>query len=333
MKRIFLVFFTALLAGVIFFYFWGSSATLSIETYNKIYKFDDTSLTQKDTFSILTYNLGYLSGMTNNLPLERTDTFFSQNLNSATRLIQQLQPDIIAFQEIDFDAHRSFHVNQMLEISQKNQFPYAAQAINWDKTYVPFPYWPFSLHFGKVVSGQAVLSVYPILKNEIHVLAKPEENPFYYNAFYLDRLAQLSVVEINKQPLVIINVHLEAFHSNTRNIQVKKLLELFHVYSEKYPVILCGDFNSTPPNASDPWQDDHVIQTLLADYQMEMAIGLSENQQNENRYFTFSSASPSKRIDYFFYNPKFIQFIDARVVSEAGTISDHLPVRMKFTLR
>lgn len=333
MKRIFLVFITVLLAGVIFFYFWGSSSTLSSESYYQIHKLDNASKRNQDTLSIITYNLGYLSGMTNNLPLERTDTFFSNNLSAAIRLFDHMQPDIIAIQEIDFDADRSFNTNQMMEISHQNHFPYAAQAINWDKTYVPFPYWPIRLHFGKVVSGQAVLSNFPILKNEIHVLAKPEENPFYYNAFYLDRLAQLTVVEINKSPLIIINVHLEAFHSSTRDIQVKKLLELFHLYSEKYPVILCGDFNSTPPNASDPWQEDHVIQTLLADYQMEMAMGLSDNQQNESQYFTFSSESPSKRIDYFFYNPKFVQFIDAQVITEAGTISDHLPVEMKFVLR
>ena len=335
MKRVLWSFLVALISGVVFFFFWGSSTNIHQDAYAEIEVSTSTATPYQlgDTLSIMTYNLGYLSGMTNNLPLERTETLFSNHLTQATALIQQTQPDIIAFQEIDFDADRSFNVDQLSALSTAHTFTSNARAINWDKRYVPFPYWPISLQFGKVVSGQALLSRFSITDNEIYTLVKPEGNPFYYNAFYIDRLAQVSTVQIGKKSLIVINVHLEAFHADTRDIQIRTVLKLFHQYSEKYPVILCGDFNSTPPYIAQPWQDDHVIQTLLADYQMEMAIGLEENNKNEADYFTFSSETPTKRIDYFFYNPKFVQFIDARVVHEAGTISDHLPVSMRFVLR
>ena len=52
-----------------------------------------------------------------------------------------------------------------------------AYAVNWDKRYVPFPYWPPVVHFGEMLSGQGVLSKFPILMNKKIVLQKPEENP------------------------------------------------------------------------------------------------------------------------------------------------------------
>ena len=334
MKNLLKLFFLAIIVFVIGFFFWGSSSTLSDNEYSAIYGNSNESINQRtDTFSIVTYNLGYLSGMTNNKAVDRTADFFTANLAQSVKLFNSLKPDFIAFQEIDFDATRSYNVDQMKEIATQNNYKFYAKAVNWDKQYVPFPYWPISQQFGKIVSGQAVLSKYPITQNAITSLIKPEGNPFYYNAFYLDRLAQVTQVKLNKTTLFIINVHLEAFDPETRNTQIKTVLGLYHQYSEKFPVILCGDFNSTPPGATNPWQDDHVIQTMLADFQTEMAINMEANKETESDFYTFNSESPDKRIDYFFYNPKFIKILDARVLTEAKQISDHLPVWMKFTLR
>tara|TARA_R110002050_G_scaffold204327_1_gene339647 strand:+ start:138788 stop:139603 length:816 start_codon:yes stop_codon:yes gene_type:complete len=271
--------------------------------------------------------------MTNNKAVDRSEKMYTTNLNHSISLFNKMAPDLIAFQEIDFDADRSYNRNQMEAIANSIPYPYSAAAVNWDKRYVPFPYWPISQQFGKIVSGQAVLSKFPIVENTIHKLVKPEGNPFYYNAFYLDRLAQITRINIGKNDLILINVHLEAFHAETRDTQIKTVLGIVHQYSEQNPVILCGDFNSTPPGVSNPYQNDHVIQALLADFQLEMAINMDANKNDESAYFTFNSENPDKRIDYFFYNPKFIKFLDARVLTEAEQISDHLPVWMKFVIR
>ena len=334
MKKGLLSFVLLLVVFVTGFFFWGSSSTLSDGNYSDISEMKEpVSVQNTDTFSMVTFNIGYLSGMTNNKAVDRTAKLFDDKLNKSIHLFQSLQPDFIAFQEIDFDGDRSFNVNQMQELSAQIPYNYAAKAVNWDKRYVPFPYWPISQQFGKVVSGQAVLSQYKITENEIVTLVKPEGNPFYYNAFYLDRLAQVTKIKIGNKDLIIINVHLEAFHGETRDIQIKTVVGILHQYSEKHPVILCGDFNSTPPGATKPWQKDNVIKTLLADYQIEMAIGMNENKTNESSYYTFNSETPDRRIDYFFYNPKFIKVLDTRVLKESEQISDHLPVWMKFVLR
>ena len=334
LKRIVPGFFISLLAFIGVFYLWGSSSTQDSNSYASIAINNSIVPTApKDTLSIVTFNLGYLSGMTNNIAVDRSPTLFDQNLAHTIDLFHSVQPDFIAFQEIDFDSDRSFNVNQLQEITTQHPYTYAASAVNWDKTYVPFPYWPISQQFGKILSGQGLVSHYEIGSNKIIPLVKPKDNPFYYNAFYLDRLAQVSIIKVGTTELIIINVHLEAFHANTRDEQIKTVLREFHKYSETNPVILCGDFNSTPPNASMPYQEDHVISTILADYQIEMAINMEENKLNESEYFTFNSDQPTKRIDYIFYNPKFIQILDARVLTESKQISDHLPVWMKFALR
>lgn len=319
--------------AVITFFFWGSSNTLKPGSNNWIAENESLTSSYNDTFSLVTYNLGYLSGMTNNKPVERSPKLFHSNMENVIQLFNQIKPNFIAFQEIDFDADRSFNVNQFEEILTQNNFKFGAASVNWDKQYVPFPYWPVSNQFGKVVSGQGILSDYEVAQNEVITLIKPEQNPFYYNAFYLDRLVQVSKIKLPKNELVIMNLHLEAFHWETRDEQIKTVLKEFHKYSEDYPVLLCGDFNSTPPGASFQYQKDHVIQTLLNDYQIEMAINLEENKTHEKDYYTFNSDYPDRRIDYIFYNPKFIEVLDARVLTEAGQISDHLPVWMLFKFR
>lgn len=316
------------------FFFWGSAPAHSTDEYQEIIEITDfSSPLAKDTASIITFNVGYLSGMTNNRAVDRTENLFNTHLKQSLQVLQSLSPDFIAFQEIDFGSDRSYQIDQLSEYQQEMKFPFAAKAVNWDKTYVPFPYWPVSQQFGEIYSGQAVLSNYPIIGMDVIPLVKPEDNPFYYNAFYLDRIIQVAKVKVGKTEMVIINLHLEAFHANTRDVQIKTVLGEVHKYSEKYPVLLVGDFNSTPPGASFPYQDDHVIKTLLSDFQLEMAIGMDEYKNNETTHFTFPSDSPDRRLDYIFYNPKFVQIIEARVVHESKQVSDHLPVYMKFALR
>ena len=56
---------------------------------------------------------------------------------------------------------------------------------------MPFPYGLPSVNFGKVVSGQSILSKYSLSDYSRIVLERVEDNPFYRDAFYLDRLVQV----------------------------------------------------------------------------------------------------------------------------------------------
>lgn len=150
-----------------------------------------TTEVHDSVFRIMSYNIGYMSGMTNNEPVRPERTLYESNLASGLRFLDAIDADIIAFQEIDYGSQRSYEIDQEKEIADKLHYPYVARAVNWDKKYVPFPYWPISVHFGKVLSGQSVLSKFPILQQSVDTLSKVASAPFYYNAYYLERLAQV----------------------------------------------------------------------------------------------------------------------------------------------
>jgi mRNA deadenylase 3'-5' endonuclease subunit Ccr4 len=167
MKKIITFITILLVVFVISFYFWAKTANLNQEDYVEVVQFRNTSaIPLQDTFSLMTYNIGYLSGMTNNLPVYRSEELYSSNLKYAAELFSEESPDIITFQEIDYHSSRSYFVNQFDELGKLGSFSEGASVVNWDKTYVPFPYWPIKYHFGEILSGQAVFSNADILSNE-----------------------------------------------------------------------------------------------------------------------------------------------------------------------
>ncbi|NQW35378.1 MAG: endonuclease/exonuclease/phosphatase family protein [Flavobacteriales bacterium] len=303
------------------FFFWGSSSVHPLKEKSIIINTETKNSSANDSiFSIATYNIGYLSGMTNNLPVAKPKSLFDNNLLKVKSVLAPLNIDILAFQEIDFESARSYDVNQQLEIA-KLGYPFIGQTVNWDKRYVAFPYWPLSMHFGRIYSGQSVLSQYPITSQERIILDAVADAPFYRTAFYLDRLAQVDKININGKTVVVINVHLEAFDKPTRDIQTKKMLAIYNRYKDSYPTLLVGDFNS----------DIKFTDASIAPIINSPDIGIAAYKIPYPN--TFNSINPSKRIDYILYNKNFIEEINSRVLTEMGDASDHLPLMMTFKLK
>ncbi len=322
-----------LVVSITVFYFWASSSTLPANKLSEIINEPDPTPPppHSDTFTIMTYNTGYLSGMTNNRPIETEKKFFDTNMNTFLQLLDEIKPDILATQEIDFDSKRSFYVNQSQTIARNTDLKFTAVAVNWDKRYVPFPYWPPSVHFGKVISGQAVLSRRPIVSAERVVLIKPLDKPFFYNALYLDRLVQVVKIEIEDKTLIVLNVHLEAFGHETRERQAQTVLDIYRTYKDDYPVILLGDFNCLPPDAE---QKENFIDEPGIDYHYDKTINFFLNEKSlkpaELNTFTFPSNKPTRKLDYIFYNHKKITLVNTYAPEIVS--SDHLPVIMEFSL-
>lgn len=315
-------FLSLLIIAFIIFFFWASSSTLNESEYAKtiIYKYDN-AIDNDSIFSIVTYNIGYLSGMTNNRPIPKPKELFDTNLEKVLTEIIKVNPDIITFQEIDYNASRSYNINQQNQIAALG-YNYVAEAVNWDKTYVPFPYWPPAIHFGKVVSGQSIISKYPLKEHQRIVLERVADAPFYRDALYIDRLAQVVKVTLNKQDVMLINVHLEAFDAQTRANQFEEVLTLFNQYKENYPTILLGDFNSRARDKN------AIIQKMFAMNDVGNAAFNKENPTN-----TFDTKKPFERIDYIFYTKNSIEYISGKVLTAFGQASDHFPVTMSFKLK
>ena len=321
LKNVFKIIAVLLVVTIVFF-LWASSSTMDEKKYQQLVTNQFKKPSNKDSiYSIVTYNIGYLSGMTNNLPVAKPKELFDKNLENVIEEIKAVNPDIIAFQEIDYGASRSYEINQQNEIA-KLGYNYISQSVNWDETYVPFPYWPPTIHFGKVVSGQSIISKYLLKNDKRIVLERVKNNPFYRDAFYLERLAQVVTVELEGKEVILINVHLEAFDAQTRANQFEEVLTIFNKYKTTHPTILLGDFNSEARS------EKAIIQKIFA---MDNVGNAAFNVLNiEN---TFNSKDPFQRIDYIFYTEKTIEYISGKVLTQFGEASDHLPVEMKFKLK
>jgi endonuclease/exonuclease/phosphatase family metal-dependent hydrolase len=310
-------------------FLWASASLRPTLAPAEVKRYAAAPAAARDTLTVMTYNIGYLSGMTNNRPVARTQDSFSSNLEAAVRIIDRARPDIIGFQEIDFGAARSFGVHQLDTLAMRGGYAAAAQAVNWDKRYVPFPSANPFMQFGRMASGQAVLSRYPIRTHERVVLERPA-TLFVYDAFYLDRLAQVVEVEAG-QPMVLINVHLEAFDRATRERQAAVVRDLYRQYRADYPVLLLGDFNSRLP--ADP-SDDRTLATLLEiDGLAEAFPDSLYRTQDTAAYGTYPSPEPSRKIDHIFYDARRFEVVEAYIVTGPDQPSDHRAVVARFVMR
>lgn len=332
--------------AIAIFYVWASASTQNPLTYAETVSYADPSEIKEgiatdpeQDYTIVSYNIGYLSGLANNTTEKLERSFYDKNLRRAIAAIKSVNPDIVAFQEIDFSSKRSYGVNQVEAIARATQLYNGATVTSWDKNYVPFPYWPPTAHFGKILSGQAILTNLwlPIQENRRFVLEQVADKPFFYKAFYLDRLAQVTQITLIDQPVIVINVHLEAFEEQTRVNQTKFVRELAEDYAKTHPVIVVGDFNSALNRSTfvsaegDTHQENQFsIKEMLASEKLAPAVPPSEwNGKN----VTFPADKPEYKLDYMFYTPSTIEVLETSVVAAAGESSDHLPIAMRFRLK
>lgn len=326
-----------LVVSVVVFYVWASLPVHDDASYNQIRTYDAQPLRAlPDTFSVATYNIGYLSGMANNRPIRESQAFYASNLESARELLHRMNADIIGFQEIDFGSRRSYDYHQMDSLAVSGGYAYGAMAANWDVRYVPFPYGVPRVNFGRIFSGQAVLSRLPISAHERIVLDMPP-NPFWYNAFYLDRLAQ--VVYFDTDPrIAAINVHLEAFHRETREEQATELLAMVDSLASDYAILLFGDFNAIP---SELYREDVVTGSeaeqrrgertmeLLTSHDILDAAYTSDLLADETS-LTFPADEPRIKIDHVLYDTRYFRLVDVIVLDAEGPPADHRPVLASF---
>jgi len=314
------------LAGVVAFFLWASSGRLPAEDLAQVRTYPTTpDATVPDTLTVTTYNIGYLSGMTNNEPVVRPDSLFHANMAQAVGFLRAVRPDIIGMQEIDFGGARVAYVHQLDTLATRLGYPTAAQAVNWDERYLPFPYGRPAVNFGRTLSGQAVVSRFPVVQHVRNVLPRSPQ-PFYREAFYLDRLAQVAVVDLGGPSLVVINVHLEAFNIGTRQDQARRVNRLYRrLAGAGVPTLLLGDFNSRLSDAESASRD-RTMWHLLDDTDLRPADTTGQA--------TYPADAPTRPIDYIFYSPRFFQSIDAqRWCGTPNPPSDHCAVTATFRLR
>ncbi|HBF13938.1 MAG TPA: hypothetical protein DDW49_11230 [Deltaproteobacteria bacterium] len=334
MQTIFLtlLFFTGILSASIF---WAASPNgLAFEESGLITEKEfEAPLPQPQSLKIITYNIGYASGITNNQAIHWPREEIEKNLNEIAQNLKKENADIIGLQELDFDSKRTHGINQMEFLQQALKLPYAAYVITWNKRYLPWPYWPVKIHYGRMVSGQAVLSRYPITKQDILAYPKPASNAFWYNWFYLDRKVQKLNIQIKEKNISLWHAHLEAFDPKTCLEQAQALSQNIQKENLTHSLLI-GDLNSVSfvkIPLSSPFNKGGKRGILEERKQaLEWILNnTSLKNAEEEPFYTMPSWEPIKKIDHILHGPGFTA---QNISSFSSLASDHLSLIVQLTI-
>lgn len=237
---------------------------------------------ESSTLRVMTYNIHHGEGLDGRIDLERI-----------AALIKQEKADIVSLQEVDRGVLRT----------QRRDLPAELSKLTGMNVY-----FDGNLKYQGGDYGNAVLTRFPILQstNTHYKMLEPNEHR---------GVIQL-VLDVNGRKLLLMNTHLD-FHPNgmaERLLHVQTMKELIDSY--KLPVIVCGDFNSTP---------DSKTHSAMKQYLRDTWEVVGKGRGN-----SFSSDHPSKRIDYLWISSE-LQPVQAWLPKT--TASDHLPVVAEFRLR
>ena len=231
------------------------------------------------TLRLLTYNIKHGLGNDGRIDLERS-----------AAVIKTLAPDLVALQEVDNSVERTGGIDQARRLGELT----GMHAVFGD-----------FMEYQGGHYGMAILSRYPIVGTQNHRLPAGEEPR--------SALAARVKVDDSGREIVFVGIHLY----NTleeRLCQAKRVLDA--MADETAPVILAGDFNSTP---------DSAVMSLIRG-------GWALPEKGEDR-LTFSSDDPRREIDFIAYRPsELFEILEHRVIDEP-IASDHRPVLLVVRMR
>jgi endonuclease/exonuclease/phosphatase family metal-dependent hydrolase len=224
------------------------------------------------------------------------NTYREVNPQTVARIIEGLDVDIVALQEVDAENDDGDNHNQAKTI---------AETLNMD--YVFFPVEDNGLH----AFGLAVLSRFPIRDH------------------YFTRLPSLSATLIPRKrgairallhtpagPIHLFNTHLSVYKWEQRK-QMKMLLdsEWLSSVTDNKPAILCGDLNAGSFSRT---------YRRVANYLTDVQKALDDPWLPKP---TFHARSPFLRIDHMFISRHFTpRKVDVAINPDTRTASDHLPL-------
>lgn len=290
------------------------------------------------TISVVAWNIHYGGGATLEVGRVQSRDEVIQSLDAIAAYIRKWDPDIVALQEVDRDAIRSYGINQLEWLREATGMPYAAWTPTWDARWVPSPGLDPDRQIGRVHSGQGVLSKFPLTTATRHALPQPPANGWVYNRFYLHRALLETHAQLGPDLSVrIVNAHLEAFHPDNRQAHAELTAELL-TGGPKHTLFL-GDMNCTPPEAAvrkafadEPETDmsnDRTIQILRDIPDLSEVVPASVYEAHEAAWWTFPAHEPNRRLDYIFHGSG-LTLATAHVPQMADPPSDHLPVLATF---
>lgn len=295
-----------------------------------------TTSTGARTLRVVVWNIAWAYGWgSEGSGSKKPPEHFEAALDRMGAVLRAAKPDLVLMQEVDFGAARSYRTHQAKALAEKAGLGWYAEAVSWDANYLPFPYWPPEDHYGRILSGGAVLSRFPLKKNVVELYPKPEDNSFVYNLGYVFRYLQRVEVELDDQTTVpVFNAHLDAFSPKNRQAHAGHIARVLSEVDN--PLAIFGaDLNTVPPESTmrsgypDEPKTDHADDVTLPRLRSvdgwQEALTEEAYLADEASYFTFPAHAPNRKLDYLFTGSGY-EVVDFHVLKDAGDVSDHLPI-------
>jgi len=288
-----------------------------------------------------------------------------ENTQNIADYINQVDPDIILFQELDIDSKRSAYVDQMQYILDATDLNYGAYASQWKADFVP------SDGLGRMNSGNAVMSKWEIT-DAVRIALPLIDQDALTQYFYLRRNILKTKIMIGSEELYVLNIHAAAYSKDgTKKEQIDIYKgELDELDTEGSLFVAGGDFNAIPPNAMNTagnefpdrpegLDDDFEVEDyeltdmveFYADYHPDLPpedyIQYEEAGDYFSPYYTHSiyinmqfeddydaeipDIDWNRKLDYLFTNNSSGWVIDSNIThQDTRQLSDHCPVSVEL---
>jgi len=234
-----------------------------------------------------------------------------QRLDDIAAVLREMDADIVALNEVDFNASWSHKVNQAEYLAKQAGYAYWVEQRNLDFRIANYT-WQF---------GNAILSRCPIKH------AEPVQLPSYerWETFMAGKKrAVLAVIELEvdgiSQQIGFASAHLSHRSEEVRNASAKMLCQV--VAEKGMPVFVAGDMNSSPvgfPKSTMTGHGENAIQSFDES-------GLFQRHPMtvpEGAQMTFPADKAQQVIDWILI-PKSFNLLQYRVLD--SQLSDHRPV-------
>jgi len=278
-----------------------------------------------------------------------TENEVMDNIDSLAIYINQVNPDIVLLQEVDVNSKRSAYIDQLQYLLENTELNYGAYASQWKADFIP------SDGLGKMDSGNAIMSRWPINNAERIALPLISEDDALTQYFYLKRNILKAKIQLpNVDNIWAMNVHTSAYsHDGTKQTQLNMFKDELDLLQDSGATFIAGgDFNSLPPWATqtnnfddsicedeDFQGDDYSDETDWLDefYNDYLpAVTSTEYVADEESYFTHTVQGPpdgfwSRKLDYLFTNQSWIVDSDS-THQNTMNLSDHAPLTSTLNL-